>query len=1851
METISTKNGNLMMHLPLVSLPPGRGGLSGKIGLFYNSKLWEAYSTQIPDQDGNPATVEYLRQSADAGWRYGLNYSLTLLNLNDYQQGGGYCYYCEGLTCSAYPNMYYIYKLQMSLPDGSTHVFHSRVYPEYGGYSRMRPDGWQYDCPTGDQPAALGTMVYYTDDGSYLRLEVAHDGDANWSNNPWTLYMPDGSRVTGGSGPQRIYDRNNNYIEIRNTVVNNNPATEVVDQLGRALTIEYDYTNDRDFISQRGTNNEEIKWTVQWNYLYVYKTCWAVDLPNGFVWEQGGVAESIHVVRTITLPIQEGSQTYDFSYNADPATSINGWGELSSMTLPTGAKVNYSYEIDGLDLNNGSIRYKDVLANYPTRKVLSCTSDYDGTSSPTTETWTYNAIRDSTFGSDSSFKTFETTSPDGGINRSQFSEVQWLPTQFTAQPYRVENPDGSVVERSYRSQVLPGTPVRMAPPPSVPGSGNSYLKTEFRSIRDAAGNLTQTAIKDYDYDKNGNVTRVTEYDWVAYASIPRDGHGRPTGTLPTGAPLKRITTNGYYNQTPDASNTTTNDPNAYYNSSSPQLRNTLSWNEVSDGAQTLARTELVYDNPSITGNLTQKLSWDSTKGSYSNPLTASNSISTSNTYDSYGNLLSSTDARGVDTTYCYSTGDCAVSGQTANLYPTRIQVASNYSSLMRTTNKLYDFATGLVTSVTDADNSVTTSTSHDVFGRPTLVKAADGVTGTETDTVTIYSDVDRRVIVKSDLNTTGDGKLVSIQHYDQLGRVRLSRQLEDSTNPNDAYDETIGIKVQTRYLFSGSNSYTLSSNPYRAATSQNASSETTMGWTRSMSDNSGRMVEVQTFGGSSLPGPWGSSTTSTGTVTTAYDANFTTVTDQAGKPRRSMTNGLGQLARVDEPGDPSTNNSLGTTDNPAQPTSYDYDALGNLLHVYQGSQTRTFTYSSLARLLTAMNPESGTICYGTVSNGQCQANGYDENGNSVYKTDARGVQANYVYDRLNRATSRTYSDGTPTVTYAYDTVSAYGKGRLASVSSSVSSYSYSAYDALGRALGGTQTISSHDYSITNVAYDRAGHVTSMTYPSGHSVTFNYDNAGRLSDKDSSHLAFTGNLGGGGNSRTYSSITGSNAYDAAGHLTQEQFGTAPSIYNKLNYNPRGQLIAVLASTSGNDTTFNRGKIVNDYGTTDNNGNLKQQTVYVPNDQNTSPTSWYQQYGYDSLNRLTQVHEYTGNTALDWQQAYSYDRWGNRLINNNSSATWGDGINNVVATVDPISNQMYASGDTSLPMNQRQVQYDFAGNQTKDNLTSNGTRTYDAENRMITATDSSNHTSTYSYDGDSHRVKRNISNTETWQVYGLGGELIAEYAKNGSYLNPQKEYGYRNGQLLVTATATTGWGTAPTLNDNPLSAGQTTVQARHITELRTAIDALRSHMSLSPFSWQYSATTNDYISANPILEMRTALDQALGAPSGGYATGLAQGQPVQAIHIQELRDRVLGAWTSGSGVDLRWMVSDQLGTPRMIFDQSGSLASVSRHDYLPFGEELNAQGLRPNVQGYTNSDGARQKFTQKERDIETGLDYFLARYYSSTQGRFTSPDEFKGGPVELFEEVPAGNPTFYADLTDPQSLNKYQYAYNNPLRYVDPDGHQGKETVNNILSYGGQVIKDTAIGGGKGVANAAVGVPNTINLIVNTAMSPFTNARFDYLPTFEPSTPGEKGAMFAVQVVALIEGARGANATGAAMVDSSRTAAMTQEMRASETTSETIRATVPYERPSGATTAAQRASVQGLSCSTCRQTAARMFADHKTPLVKEHYLTGTIDRVRMRSLSAVRPQCPTCSGRQGATLGQWGRQQRAKLFEIK
>jgi RHS repeat-associated protein len=130
------------------------------------------------------------------------------------------------------------------------------------------------------------------------------------------------------------------------------------------------------------------------------------------------------------------------------------------------------------------------------------------------------------------------------------------------------------------------------------------------------------------------------------------------------------------------------------------------------------------------------------------------------------------------------------------------------------------------------------------------------------------------------------------------------------------------------------------------------------------------------------------------------------------------------------------------------------------------------------------------------------------------------------------------------------------------------------------------------------------------------------------------------------------------------------------------------------------------------------------------------------------------------------------------------------------------------------------------------------------------------------------------------------------------------------------------------------------------------------------------------------------------------------------------------SSASGAaKVQWLVPDHLGTPRIILDQTGNLGNVKRHDYLPFGEELFAgTGGRTILQGYSGGDGVRQQFTSKERDVETGLDYFLARYSSRVQGRFTSVDPALDSAKSVM----------------PQSWNRYTYCLNNPLMYIDPTG---------------------------------------------------------------------------------------------------------------------------------------------------------------------------------------------------------------------
>ncbi len=127
---------------------------------------------------------------------------------------------------------------------------------------------------------------------------------------------------------------------------------------------------------------------------------------------------------------------------------------------------------------------------------------------------------------------------------------------------------------------------------------------------------------------------------------------------------------------------------------------------------------------------------------------------------------------------------------------------------------------------------------------------------------------------------------------------------------------------------------------------------------------------------------------------------------------------------------------------------------------------------------------------------------------------------------------------------------------------------------------------------------------------------------------------------------------------------------------------------------------------------------------------------------------------------------------------------------------------------------------------------------------------------------------------------------------------------------------------------------------------------------------------------------------------------------------------------------YLTADTLGSTRLLTDELGGVKQ--RTDYLPFGDVITASptqggGRQVITDGaaqttFALAGGPTQKFTGKERDAETGLDYMDFRYYGGAQGRFMSPDPFMAS----------------ANVADPQSWNRYVYARNNPLRYNDPLG---------------------------------------------------------------------------------------------------------------------------------------------------------------------------------------------------------------------
>ena len=712
----------------------------------------------------------------------------------------------------------------------------------------------------------------------------------------------------------------------------------------------------------------------------------------------------------------------------------------------------------------------------------------------------------------------------------------------------------------------------------------------------------------------------------------------------------------------------------------------------------------------IRGNQTSVNRWLNTTGGY---------LTTSNVYSSAGLLTSSKDPKlNPPTTYGY--GSCyAGSG------PTSITNAQN-----QTTTYCYDLNTGLTTSVTDPNGQPISYTYDNMLRVTQITYPPQMVNGVQLNGVTTFTYPTATQVQFSEL-------------MDNNGHSRVSNLLVDGVGREIRRNTTNGESVQydqvdTCYDSLGRVSY--KSYPYQS-TGLSVARVCSGAGDLFAYDSLSRTNSVTHSDGSAI-------------LTTYVDANnhagrAASVTDEGngtqGVQRISQVDGLGRMTSLCEV---SASLSVGISGSQTATscgldimgtgflTTYAHDALDNLTSVAQVPlNPRTFVYDSLSRLTQATNPESGMTCYGSLLSGVCQQNGYDANGNLVTKTDARSISTTYSYDTLNELTGKTYTDGTPPVTYSYSQTSAMGVslaktiGRRSSMSTAGTNPTGSvfSYDSMGRVLNNSQctpqNCSGTLFPLT-YAYDLIGDLTSSTNGLGLTLTYTVNAGGRLTTLANSATTFglAGTLLGSPNIMHY---------NAAGSILSASLGSG--INETRTYDGRLRLNGI---ADGSIYTL----------TIPSNGYAPNSDLLTANDSVNG--NWT--YVYDAFNRLISASE-TGQSL-----AYGYDRFGNRWTVNGNGPGF-DANNHIVPGI--------------------MVTYDSAGNTTDDGSLA---YTYDAEGRIATAGGSY----TYTYDADGRRVRKAYSGSTVDFLYDAGGNEIAQVSSMGTWTRGEI---YAAGRHLATLSS--------------------------------------------------------------------------------------------------------------------------------------------------------------------------------------------------------------------------------------------------------------------------------------------------------------------------------------------------------------------------------------------------------------------------------------------------------------------------------
>ena len=459
--------------------------------------------------------------------------------------------------------------------------------------------------------------------------------------------------------------------------------------------------------------------------------------------------------------------------------------------------------------------------------------------------------------------------------------------------------------------------------------------------------------------------------------------------------------------------------------------------------------------------------------------------------------------------------------------------------------------------------------------------------------------------------------------------------------------------------------------------------------------------------------------------------------DAQGNPTRTVqAPGVGGFGFATSSSYDTLNRQKTSTDAKAGVTRFGYDGRDRTVQVTDPRSLVTqSSRNGLGDVTSLVSPDTGTASHT-----------YDAAGNLTTRTDSRGVLATYSYDALNRPTSVVYTQsGQASFAYGwtYDQTGggfSNGIGRLTSTSHPSGSTQYS-HDPQGRILTDTQRVS--PASGANPAelaktvaygYDAAGHVTSITYPSGRVLGVTYT-AGQPTARA---------LAKDGTSTPAALIDGIQWEPFGGVRRWDwQLAGGPQA-NERVYDSSGRLVRYRLGTSIRDLTYDAGDRITAY------------THYDAASAAATP-ALDQGFGYDELGRLTGIATATASWTI------GYDANGNRtsLTLNGMASTY---------TTEATSNRL-----ASISNPARGFGYDKAGNTTSDSTSY--TSSYDLAGRL-TALTKAGTTSSFSYDGMGRRVRKYIgagtgagAASAMIFVYDQQGQLLGEYDSSG---NTIREY---------------------------------------------------------------------------------------------------------------------------------------------------------------------------------------------------------------------------------------------------------------------------------------------------------------------------------------------------------------------------------------------------------------------------------------------------------------------------------------------